>query len=383
MPPLISVIEAHPPFNDILRNVVHRAAARERRGAQRASALGRGVIQLRGDHPGRLVDHDPVPRPYPTASITPPPPGVYCWYSPHRGRCPRQPGRSARCSSLSIPGLSRHRSNVPIPPGPAVSGQGELGVHASRQGRRRERRPAVSRPPAARSGRNTGAPQARACRHGPLTPAPSAAGDRGGMPPGPGQHARPSSCSRHQARCAHRDNAISCTANRHSRAISSPAPAAVSFSVDLPAMMRARRPSSRTSPSSHARRSSREIPPHRNPEHPEPEPGEWCMPGTSQPQGPNGRWSAQTGDDRNGGIGVLRVVVPAGSGLRKTKVRTPRLAWRGVHRGGRIVTHGASLILCSAPRTASPCMASASSNTLRGSGEQTGAERGLGCRPPH
>jgi hypothetical protein len=57
---------------------------------------------------------------------------------------------------------------------------------------------------------------------------------------------------------AHPDNAISSTANRQSRAISSPTPAAVSFSVTA-AMMRARRPPSRMSPSSPARRSSREI----------------------------------------------------------------------------------------------------------------------------
>jgi len=53
-PPPISLNEPHPPFYDILRDVVHRAAARGRRGAQPGQRVGHGLIHLRGNHPGRL-----------------------------------------------------------------------------------------------------------------------------------------------------------------------------------------------------------------------------------------------------------------------------------------------------------------------------------------
>src|SRR5689334_15872045 len=194
--------------------------------------------------------------PISSSSATPPPLGVYCWYSTASWAMSAVTRASARCSSLSIPGLSRHRSNVPIPPGPAVSGRENSAytpaawAAAANAGQR-------FASAAARSGRNTGVPEARACRHG---PSPSSI-----CSPVTVEACRPAPASMLAdsapdiSTSAHPDNAISSTANRQSRAISSPTPAAVSFSVTA-AMMRARRPSSRMSPSSPARRSSREIP---------------------------------------------------------------------------------------------------------------------------
>ena len=57
--PEVSLIEPHPPFNHVLGNLVHRAPARECRGAQPGQRVGHGVIQLRGDHPGRPMDRTP------------------------------------------------------------------------------------------------------------------------------------------------------------------------------------------------------------------------------------------------------------------------------------------------------------------------------------
>src|SRR5205814_1292551 len=72
----------------------------------------------------------------------------------------------ARCSSLSMPGRSRHRSNVPIPPGPPVSGRENSACTPTARAAAANagQRFAFS---AVRSGRNTGIPEAWACRHGP------------------------------------------------------------------------------------------------------------------------------------------------------------------------------------------------------------------------
>ena len=139
--------------------------------------------------------------------------------------------------------------------------RGELGMHADRQGSRRESWPAVRvlRRQVRQQHRNPGGV---ACRHGPSPSSICSPVTVRACRPAPAStlaDSAPDISTR-----AHPDRPISSTTNRQSRCTSSPAPAAVSCSVTA-AMMRARRPSSRTSPPRLPRRQPRGIFPHRSP----------------------------------------------------------------------------------------------------------------------
>ena len=103
------------------------------------------------------------------------PPGTYVLVRPRRhGQCPRPPGHPPDVRSLSAPGVSRHESSVPIPPGRMLSGsENSACTPAARAAAANAgRRFAFS---AARSGSSTGTPEEQACPARPSPAGPSAA----------------------------------------------------------------------------------------------------------------------------------------------------------------------------------------------------------------
>ena len=188
-PPLISLIEPHPPFNDILRNVVHRAPARERRGAQPGERVGRWC------HPAaRRSSRSPDgSRSGPCRRLqqlrqTPAPRRVLLVQHRITGDVRRNQGirqMFAHSASPACHGTGRTCRYRPVP-------------RSAARRTRRARRPPGPPPRTPASGsrprrqvrqqhRNPGGVglQARALTQLHLQP-----GDRAGVPPGTGQHAR-------------------------------------------------------------------------------------------------------------------------------------------------------------------------------------------------
>jgi len=165
-PAPVSLIEPHPPFHHVLRDV--RTSSGRSRTPRRAAAPAR----WRWCHPAarrssRSLDRSRSgPCRPPPAARHPGPPGAYGWYSTASRAMSAVTRASARCSSLSMPGRSRHRSNVPIPAQPTGQRQGELALARRPPGPRRKSRPAV-RVLSRQIRQEHRIPEAWACRHGP------------------------------------------------------------------------------------------------------------------------------------------------------------------------------------------------------------------------